>query len=110
MNAPLVKNPSFGSQSCELIFALEKLAASFPDTACHVLMRTLSGSSRRTNHITEKRPDSVDAAHGKNWSLAAGCPDESVDRNLASDQVIPPSVDVWYAVSAAEAGRLMLFW
>ena len=52
MNAPLVKNPRLGSQSLLLILELEKLAASLLYTACQVLIRTLAGSSRRSNQIT----------------------------------------------------------
>jgi hypothetical protein len=52
MNAPLVKKPRLGSQSLLLILSLAKDAASLFDTACHVLIRTLAGSSRRSNQIT----------------------------------------------------------
>jgi hypothetical protein len=65
--------------------------------------------SRRSNQSV-KRPFSSDAAHGKNWSLPAGWPDESVERNAASDQCSPPSAEVWKEMSACEVGRLMLFW
>ena len=39
--------------------------------------------------------------------MAAGWPDESVERKLASDQVSPPSVDVWYEMSAADKIKVL---
>ena len=46
------EEPLVGIPVLVLILELEKLAASLLDTACHVLIRTLAGSSRRSNQIT----------------------------------------------------------
>src|SRR5262249_26574144 len=110
MKAPLLKNPRLGFQDLVLIRRLVQLAPPLADRASQVLMLTLAGSSRRSSQIAYRGPSPVPATQGKNGSLGAGCPEPSTDRNWASDQCWPPSVDRWKEMSAFDTGRLMLFW
>src|SRR5947207_6430848 len=110
MNAPLLKNPRFGFQDRVLIRRLVQLAPPLADRASQVLIRTLRGSSRRSNQIAYRWPSPVPATQGKNWSLRAGLPALLTARNRALDQCCPPSVDRWKEMSALDTGRLMLFW
>ena len=110
MNAPLVKNPRFGFQSCVLILALAKLGRV---VGRHRLPRVdpdVGGVESPVEPDHVEPPVSSEAAQGKNWSLRAGRPDAAVDRNLLSDQCRPPSGTSGRRCRPAELGRLMLFW